>query len=141
MTSSNIIQLYIPRINDESRTITFPLPETIVYIINTMQIGKIVYLDIHRQIDDTGSIYYFVLLDIEPSDNIYSHYFINTLVKDGQYQFDYENEIWIVKLYTIDDKCSSVYNNQPNKQTNQLWREYTLWNKTYELIENLPNFL
>jgi uncharacterized membrane protein len=106
-----------------------------------MQIGKIVYLDIHRQIDDTGSIYYFVLLDIEPSDNIYSHYFINTLVKDGQYQIDYENEIWIVKLYTIDDKCSSVYNNQPNKQTNQLWREYTLWNKTYELIENLPNFL
>jgi hypothetical protein len=139
------IKLYIPRISIHPTHAHIPIPQLLEENFNKLQIGKIIYLDIHERTNEAGHPYYFAFIDIESFENIYSLYVLGTINKYGSYRVVYDEAnylYWEVKQYIEKSQRGS-----PVTIKSDEWLAYSLWKtpsllrKHYEFIENLPNFI
>jgi len=71
--SSTLMKIYIPRILENVTS------DFISEIFHEIGIGKIVYIDMHRKLNENRKVYYFAFIDIEIYDNSIASNFTNLM--------------------------------------------------------------
>jgi len=131
--SSNIINLYIPRILGNIKR------NTIVNTFSNMNIGDIFYIDMYKKMNENNNPYYFAFISIKLYDNKNAENLEKTLNEKGSTRLIYDygkNHYWEVKKHidrSLRNRVPSptsvsdiglfeneIHNNQPNKNVSSL---------------------
>lgn len=94
--SSNIINLYIPRILGNIKR------NTIVNTFSNMNIGDIFYIDMYKKMNENNNPYYFAFITIKLYDNKNAENLEKTLNEKGSTRLIYDygkNHYWEVKKH------------------------------------------
>jgi hypothetical protein len=102
--SSNIINLYIPRILGNIKQ------NKIISLFKNMSIGDIFYIDMYKKMNENNNLYSFAFISIKLYDNKIAKDLEKTLNKNGvtRITYDYEkNHYWEVKKHIDRSKRGS----------------------------------